>query len=784
MIIATGNSRKDKIWKNVEITWEEFLKRVCSTYRTSETMAEYRKLPKHKQDELKDVGGFVGGKLKDGRRKNGFVEYRSMLTLDMDYADKNFWDMYTLFFNYTCCIYSTKKHTPEKPRLRFILPLSRTVTADEYVAVARKVAEEIGIEQFDDTTYESARLMYWPSTSSDAEFVFKEQKGPLLNPDDYLKRYKDWKDSTQWPFSSRQKEVVKTSITKQADPLKKDGIIGSFCRAYSIEDVIEKFLSDVYKPSDMPDRYDYIPADSTAGVILYDSKFAYSHHATDPVCNKLCNAWDLVRLHKFGDKDVNAAENTPVSKLPSYKAMQELALNDEEVKNQVLNDRKEQAENDFKNWETKLVLDKYGNVKNTLQNLILILENDDKLKSIVFNEFSDGMEIKGEVPWKRPVNSNFWREADDAQLEAYIDRTYGSFSKRNYDTAVTKVCDDRSYHPVREYFKSLPKWDGKCRLETLLIDFFGSADNSYVRAITKKTFVGAVARIKKPGCKFDTMLVLNGFQGQKKSSLLKRLCGKWFNDDVSLLDTKDKTAAEKLQGSWIIEISELRGMRKADIETLKSFISRQNDIYRASYGRRASPHHRQCIFIGTTNAENGFLRDITGNRRYWPVKTLKKYDKDPADISDDFVNQFWAEAIYYYEKGEKLYIEDDNILKYAYQEQKEAMESDEREGIVKEYLDTLLPENWNKMTLYERRNFLNGTEFTGQNHVGTIKRKYVCNMEIWCECFGCERGQLKKINANEITSIMARIDGWKKSEDKARFGMYGIVKGYERIEEK
>ena len=242
----------------------------------------------------------------------------------------------------------------------------------------------------------------------------------------------------------------------------------------------------------------------------------------------------------------------------------------------------------------------------------------------------------------------YWREADDAQLVAYIDSNYGTFSARNYDLAVTKVCDDRSYHPVKDFFSSLPEWDGKTRVDTLLIDCFGAADNAYVRAVTRKTFTGAVARIMHPGCKFDTMLVMNGFQGQKKSSLLRRLCGEWFNDDISFAQTRDKTAAEKLQGYWIIEFSEMTGLKKADIEGLKAFISRQNDIYRASYGKRATPHMRQCIFIGTTNADNGFLRDTTGNRRYWPVKTVKKFEDDPALISEEYVRQFWAEALWHY----------------------------------------------------------------------------------------------------------------------------------------
>ena len=391
------------------------------------------------------------------------------------------------------------------------------------------------------------------------------------------------------------------------------------------------------------------------------------------------------------------------------------------------------------------------------------------------------MEIEN-APWRRPAGFKYWREADDAQLVAYVDSNYGTFSARNYDLAVTKVCDDRSYHPVKDYFASLPEWDGKTRVDTLLVDCFGAADNAYVRAVTRKTFTGAVARIMHPGCKFDTMLVMNGFQGQKKSSLLRRLCGEWFNDDISFAQTKDKTAAEKLQGYWIIEFSEMTGLKKAEVEGLKAFISRQNDIYRASYGKRATPHMRQCIFIGTTNADNGFLRDTTGNRRYWPVKTVKKYEEDPALISDEYVRQFWAEALWHYNNGEKLYIEDDSILKYAVLEQKEAMETDEREGIVIDYLNTLLPEDWGSMSLYERRNFLNGDEFGGEPRVGTEVRTRVCTMEIWCECFGRERSQLSKRDSSEIAAMMAHITGWEKMENKQRFGMYGVVGGYERAE--
>ena len=186
MKIAIGNSRMDKKWKNKELSWEEFLARVGQTTRTTETVSEYRTLNKGKQDAIKDVGGFVGGHLKEGRRRNGNVLCRSMLTLDMDYAASDIWNEITMLSDWQCCIYSTHKHTLENPRLRLIIPLARDVSEDEYPALGRMAAKEIGLDFFDDTTYEPARLMYWPSTPSDGEFVFHHREGPPLNPDDYL----------------------------------------------------------------------------------------------------------------------------------------------------------------------------------------------------------------------------------------------------------------------------------------------------------------------------------------------------------------------------------------------------------------------------------------------------------------------------------------------------------------------------------------------------------------------------------------------------------------------
>ena len=593
MKISVANSRMDKKWKNRDISFEDLCEKVSVTQRTTETVEEYRKLKKGKQDAIKDVGGFVGGHLKEGRRKNGNVLCRSMLTLDMDYGEPGVWEEIDLFFGFRCCVYSTHKHTPEHPRLRLIVPLLREISEEEYPAVARMVAKDIGIDLFDDTTYEACRLMYWPSTSINGEFFYREKAGDLLDPDEYLSRYTDWRDASTWPVSSRQSEAIRRTITQQADPLTKPGVVGAFCRAYTIEEAIEAFLSDVYEPSAMNGRFDYIPADSAAGVVVYDGKFAYSHHATDPVCGQLLNAFDLVRLHKFRDLDEKCPADTQPGKLPSFKAMSDLAVKDERVRAVFAEDRKVQAEAEFQNedWQNTLDIDKTGAIRDTLNNICTILRYDSNLQGIVFNQFKNMLDVTGSLPW--PQVKPGWSDTDLACAKLYFERSYGIWSPTKFKDALLAVCSsERLYHPVKEYLSAL-KWDGVPRVDTLLIDYLGAEDTPYVRAVTRKTLVAAVARIFRPGTKFDSILVLNGPQGMGKSTLFARLGKEWFSDSLSISDMKDKTAPEKLQGYWILELSELNGIKKMDVETVKSFITRTDDKFRrhTEYPWRAIPDH-------------------------------------------------------------------------------------------------------------------------------------------------------------------------------------------------
>lgn len=765
--IALGNSRQAKFWSNKTMSFDDICDRLKTPIRTTETAEEYAKLPKPKRDEIKDKGGFVGGHLRDNLRKVGNVSCRSLWTPDIDNATPEFIAALEKKLNFKCAVYSTHSHTPEAPRLRIVAPFTRDVSADEFMAVSRFMAADIGIDMFDECSFIPNQLMYWPTCPSNGEYINEFFDGEFLDPDAILAAHPNWQDCSLLPTTSRESKVNKPSQKPQEDPLSKSGVVGAFCRTYSVTAAIDKFLSDVYAPSVMEGRYDFISGESTAGVVIYDDKFAYSHHATDPACGKLLNAFDLVRIHRFGDDDEKK----------SFAAMAEFAIRDEQVSALLLREKRETAAADFEDWTKALSRDRGGALQNTLHNITLIMENDENLKAICFNQLADGMEIKGAVPWQHPAR--FWRDADDAQLICYVDANYGAFSARNYQIAVAKVVDDRSYHPIREYLDSLPPWDGVTRAERILIDYLGAEDNAYTRAVTRKTLCGAVARVQRPGAKFDHILVLNGDQGIGKSTLIAKLGGEWYSDSLSLTDMNDKTAAEKLQGYWILEIGELAGMKKADIDKVKAFISRQDDKYRASFGRRVTPHPRQCIFFGTTNSQNGYLRDITGNRRFWTVKTPGTGKLKPWQITKEDVRQIWAEALVLVERGEKLYLDSD-LEALSQVEQSAAMEQDDREGLVSEYLNLLLPESWGEMDLYARQEHIRDPDSPTQPK-GSVARGSVSNLEIWCECFGKRKEDIKPSDSYAIAAIMLRIPGWQKTDERETQPIYGRQRLYKRV---
>ena len=773
--LAYGNSCQAKLWSNKTITWDALCEKLKTTIRTTDTVEEYPKMKKADKEAAKDKGGFVGGKLRDNRRKIETVACRSMLTLDVDHAEVGFIEKFTESCSYAAVLYTTHGHTPEAPRVRILLPLTADISADKYAALARFFADEWGIDQFDECSYKPNQLMYWPTTPSNGEYICRTVEGDWLDADAYLEKHPDWKDCSLLPTSSRESTVRESAKKPQEDPLTKPGTVGVFCRAYGISAAIEKFLSDVYTPSVVEGRFDYIPGEGCAGVVIYDDKFAYSHHATDPACGKLVNAFDLVRIHRFGNDDGKK----------SFADMCEFAMQDDAVKLLAMEEKLAQAETDFAitdtDWMTRLHYQpRTGILENSVYNLNLILNNDPDFANFAFNELANRIQITGPLPWERPEGNMFWRDADTAQLKSIIDIRYLPFSSRNHDVAFTKAADDRHFHPVRDYLNSLPEWDGIERVEDLFIRYLQADDTPYVRAVTRKTFAAAVARVYVPGIKFDCVPVLDGDQGIGKSTIVKDLVtSEYYSETLSLTDMDDKSGAEKLQGFWAVEIGELAGMKKADIEKVKAFLSTCDDKYRPSYGKVVESHPRQCIIIATVNGERGYLRDITGNRRFWIIKLHQKKQKKTWDFTPEYRAQFWAEAKEIWKSGEKLYLEGD-LLEAAEEAQQSAMEVDERLGMVEEYLNAMLPDDWAEMDLFQRRNFLQGSEFGMPEHKGVHRRTEVSNAEIWCECYGKSLQELKPTDSYSIAALMAQLPNWERTTSIKRQPIYGRQRLYKK----
>jgi putative DNA primase/helicase len=790
--IATGRHRWEKSWKNRQMEWNELVEKLSVTHRTAEAYTEYLGTKKLRQDEIKDIGGFVGGYLNGGRRLKGRVMHRQLLTLDIDFAKPDTWQDFTMIYGCAAVVYSTHKHSSETPRLRLIIPLDRPVTSDEYMAIARRIASVMDIDIFDHTTFQPERLMYWPSTSKDGDFLFHYQDGQWLSADDVLKTYHDWRDSSEWPVSSREGTIIQKQIQKQGDPLEKTGVIGAFCRTYSVTDVLEIFLSDVYEPCDIEGRYTYKEGSTAAGLVIYEDKYAYSHHGTDPISGKLCNAFDLVRLHKFGLRDEDARDDTPNNRLPSYVAMQELASKDTKVKLQIGVENLKEAAWDFNNdletieetdaeWMSELDVDRKGKYHPTIDNIILILENDPMLKGRVgFNEFEQRECIIKALPWARKKkDEDYFTDSDVSSLVHYLEKRYDISSASKTDHALKIIFSRYSFNPIKDYLTSV-QWDGTERVDNLFIDYLGAEDSDYVKAATRKVLVAAVARIFEPGTKFDYMLTLVGKQGIGKSSLIQKLAVNttWYSESFSTIHGKE--AQESVQGVWLGEMGELAGLKKADVETIKHFISTRYDRYRVAYGKRTENFPRQCIIFGTTNNRD-FLKDQTGNRRFWPIDATKGNPTKNIhrDLTRSEIDQVWAEAVTLYRLKEPLFLPA-NIEEMATDVQKEFTEKDDRVGIIQKYLDTKLPANWEDMSIWDRRSFIQGTDELQAE--GVTIRDQVCIAELWCELFGGQARDITSFNTKDLHTIMQNMPGWERSKTNRRFKIYGQQRTYIRVD--
>jgi len=803
LTITVGSSRKAVVWQQVQTTWLKFAEKLKEPQRSSETYSEYMKLPKGQQDELKDVGGYVGGTLTGTRRKASNMTGRDLITLDLDSIGEGLTETITNTIATLGCasvVYSTRKHSPRAPRLRVVIPLDRTCAPDEYEPVARMVAKFIGIDYCDPTTFEAVRLMYWPSCSSDGEYVYKFRDAQFCSVDGILALYENWKDASQWPQQAEEGALTRRNIAKQEDPTKKNGLVGAFCRVYDVPAAMDAFIPGVYEETPEAGRYTYVGGSTTGGAVCYDDgKFLFSHHATDPVSGQLVNAFDLIRIHKFGDRDEEAREGTPVSKMPSYHLMMELAGHDEAVSKRLAQERLQQAQDtyagtptaaeafggspevnnetvsspDDSDWIKHLSVGSSGKIDKTISNVHLILRNDPNVKDrIKTDTFSNRGMIDCPVPWDASEGRRQWQDCDFDGIYEYIETLYGINSRTAIDSAVSLIGLENKINEVEAYIKSCT-WDGVKRVDTLLTDYLGAPDNVYTRSVIRKSLVAAVARAIEGGVKYDTMPIFTGPQGIGKSTFLANLGRQWFSDSLTTFEGKD--AAELIAGTWINEIGELTAMSRQDMNSVKQFLSKRDDRFRAAYGRTATSYPRHCVFFGTSN-EAEFLRDQE-NRRFWPVDvgvipaTKSVWREMPL-----VVDQIWAEAFIYYQMGEPLIMEGE-AAQMALDAQRGHREADSIEGMVLNYLDMKVPVNWNDMDMTQKRTFIAGnmTILDPENELESINQ--VCAVEFYELNMGNKR-YMKNVDAKKINDIIRKSKGW--DSDVIRFKEYGIQRGFRR----
>jgi len=531
----------------------------------------------------------------------------------------------------------------------------------------------------------------------------------IVDGDDLLAREGVSVDSPDtWPRHPAEKARERRVQTgkKKDDPRTKPGLIGAFCRAYPISRAIPEFLPDIYEPADptglSDGRWTYVHGSTSGGLVVYDDLFACSHHATDPAADHPnANAFDLVRLHLFGEEDEPVEdEDVPPNELPSHRAMMEFTEQDLETLNEMEATTREKFDDDpdfgadtpedgnpgdaaaaaemddgegdaSARKKTKPAFDrnKNGTMKKTVDNAVRILGHDDrfgdafkmhviqKIPYLVRNLYlpSDLRDPESDpYPLEGVKDERVGRPIDDHDIN-FI-RTVISAPRPvgwGLDLDKTKVAEAVEIHAGRRPFNPVEallfseKWDGLPRVETMFVDHFKVPDTPYYRELAWNFALAVVTRVLNPGCVMDFVPILSGEQGAGKSSFVELMGMSLFAGKLTADISKAKEVGENLQdGPALVEIGEGKALKGKSAQDIKEFVSLSNATYRDSYDRYARKHPLGCIYVITTN-EHAILRDDTGSRRFFPIFIPPEINNenriDFAALKAE-VSQIWAEA--------------------------------------------------------------------------------------------------------------------------------------------
>lgn len=741
-------------------------------------------------------------------------------------------------------IYSTRKHSfPNNIRLRIVLPLAVPLAHDKFKPVARILASKLdpSMQAVDKVSFTAAQFMYWPSHCSDVKPFYYWNKSltrDVIDADAILEEYGDWKDFNRLPRSAREGELRRTS-EKMANPLEKRGVVGAFCRTFNVHEAIAEFIPDIYRQTE-GDRYTYIPGTTANGCVVYDDGNAFfSHHGTDPASDRSNNSFDLVRIHRFGHLDKDADDDTRPTDMPSYKAMAELLMGypdvqqdlrnenyteedidevfddlvtgydndtlDNEIERSEVTSRLRKAKEDEAAktgtvdpdmWKLDLDTNSDGIIKPGLPNLLLILRHGLAFKGrFAFDEFRCENVVLKPIRSKRlgvsapgpnhmdPMGRFSERHLHVIRLILEAHRDKGGWgmavSDRDLEAAHQIVSQENRVHPVREYLDGLA-WDGVPRIDEFWIRACHTPDTPYFRETARLWLTAAPARVYEPGCKFDFCPIIEGPQGLFKSSLLIALGGAWATEITGHFDNPQKLV-EKTLGYWIVEIPELVQFSKAEVAQIKATITEQAAKgVRLAYARLPGYFPRQFIFAGTTNDET-YLRDTTGNRRFWPIPC------GPGQIDLEWVeknrDQIWAEATHSYREMRKakpvgnlpLYLKGTAGEEATSAQAARVVDdgSQSAAGLIAYWLETPVPVSLS-------RPGATAGDFT-ENHPDEelVLRKVTCGREIFLKALDGKRDGYDQRAAQVVGRAMKLVSGWVTGK-MARCGEYGRQRTFVR----
>jgi predicted P-loop ATPase len=334
-------------------------------------------------------------------------------------------------------------------------------------------------------------------------------------------------------------------------------------------------------------------------------------------------------------------------------------------------------------WRANLILTTTNTPKPLLANAITALREAPVWRGVLaYDLFAVETKLIGVPPWDAQTFQwieRAWTSHDDLLTADWLQRNGISVNAATAAQAVEAVARERSFHPVGDYLCSL-KHDGIARTGTWLSTCLGAEQTLYTEAVGRAMLIAAVARIYNPGCKVDTVPIFEGVQGAQKSTAVKALFEPWFTDELADLGTKD--AAMQTKGVWVIEVSELDAMSRAEVSRIKAFITRTTDRFRPPFGSRLVESPRSCVFWGTTNAD-GYLKDETGGRRFWPVKI----GKINVPLLREQRDQLWAEAVALYEADYPWYLAKKDAQADAERHQRDRYVGDPWDELIASYLE-------------------------------------------------------------------------------------------------